>query len=148
MQITKAFLLHIDEVTFLFEAYRAFYNMTPDQEKARLFIKDRIKNEDSVIFLAKTDDGTAVGFTQLYPLFSSTRMTKWWLLNDLFVLPEHRGQGISITLINAAKDLCRKTGAGGLSLETMKTNTIGNTLYPKTGFKLDEENNYYTWECE
>jgi ribosomal protein S18 acetylase RimI-like enzyme len=49
-------------------------------------------------------------------------------------------------LIEAAKTLCRETNSCGLVLETAKTNIIGNALYPKTGFQLDIEHNYYFWE--
>jgi len=67
-----------------------------------------------------------------------------WLLNDLYIHEEHRGRGHSKSLIDKAKDLCRKTGACGVLLETEKSNAIGNKLYPSTGFIL-EENNFYFW---
>ena len=73
-------------------------------------------------------------------------MNKLWLLNDLFVSEKFRGKGVSVLLIEEAKKLCKKTNACGLILETAKTNEIGNSLYPKTGFLLDLEHNYYSWE--
>ena len=87
-----------------------------------------------------------MGFVQLYPIFSSTRMKRLWLLNDLFVQPEYRGKGISIALINEAKNLCRRTGSCGMILETAKDNSIGNNLYIRTGFLPDRDHNYYEWE--
>lgn len=72
-------------------------------------------------------------------------MKKLWLLNDLFVNPEFRGLGISVALIDEAKALCRRTNACGLSLETAKTNHIGNPLYLKTGFVLNDAHNFYDW---
>ena len=69
-------------------------------------------------------------------------MKKLWLLNDLYVEEEYRQKGISIALIDKAKELCRETGACQLSLETSKTNMVGNNLYPKTGFQLDTEANF------
>lgn len=145
MKIVKATLEHLDQLVSLFDAYRVWYRMDSDKETAHSFLGNRIKNDDSQIFLAMTDDGKAVGFTQLYPLFSSTRMKPMWLLNDLFVAPEYRGKGISKKLIDRAKDLARTTNAAGVSLETEKNNHIGNQLYPKTGFELDDHN-FYFWE--
>jgi ribosomal protein S18 acetylase RimI-like enzyme len=72
-------------------------------------------------------------------------MKKLWLLNDLFVHPNFRGLNISNALINEAKNLSKNTLAAGLILETAKTNTIGNLLYPKCGFELDNEHNFYSW---
>ena len=87
-----------------------------------------------------------VGFVQLYPIFSSTRMQRLWLLNDLYVEKIYKGKGISKQLIEISKSLCKQTNACGLILETAKTNIVGNELYPKVGFSLDKEHNYYFWD--
>jgi GNAT superfamily N-acetyltransferase len=144
MEIVKAKLEHLDQLVNLFDAYRVWYRMESDKNTAKSFLADRIKNEESIVYLALDDEGQAVGFTQLFPLFSSTRMKRLWLLNDLFVDPNYRGQGISKMLIDQAKDLARKTKAAGVSLETEKSNDIGNQLYPSTGFELDDHN-FYFW---
>jgi GNAT superfamily N-acetyltransferase len=145
MKIVKATLDHLDQLVSLFDAYRVWYQMDSDKETAKSFLSNRIKNSESVIFLALTDDGKAVGFTQLYPLFSSVRMKPTWLLNDLFVASEYRGKGISKQLIDRAKGLARATQSVGVTLETEKSNTIGNQLYPRMGFELDDHN-FYFWE--
>ncbi len=129
----------------LFNAYRVFYGMTSDNNGAKAFLSARIKNDESVIYVSESTDSILTGFAQLYPLFSSTRMKKLWLLNDLFVHPDFRGQGYSVALIDCAKELAITTQSAGLMLETSKTNIIGNNLYLKTGFELDENHNYYSW---
>ncbi|NOQ73106.1 MAG: GNAT family N-acetyltransferase [Crocinitomix sp.] len=132
-------------VAELFDLYRVFYNKKADFKSAEKFIAERIKNDDSEIFVAENENNKLVGFVQLYPLFSSTKMQKLWLLNDLFVNPEFRSKGVSIGLIEKAKRLVESTNACGMFLETGKSNLIGNNLYPKTGFKLNEASNYYEW---
>jgi ribosomal protein S18 acetylase RimI-like enzyme len=144
--IKKATIQDLTAVVELFDKYRVFYEKASDKVTAANFLSQRLKQEDSQIFVAETDTLELVGFVQLYPLFSSTRMRKLWLLNDLFIDQEYRGRGISKQLIDAAKDLCIKTDACGLILETAKTNTIGNELYPRTGFTLDNDHNYYSWD--
>lgn len=137
---------HLEPLVKLFDAYRVFYRKEPDPGGARTFLRDRLQNGDSNIYLA-FDEATATycGFVQLYPLFSSTRMCRLWLLNDLYVAPEYRGRGISRQLIERSKDLARETDAAGLMLETEKSNHIGNQLYPATDFELDKDHNYYFW---
>ncbi len=142
--IRLATLQDLESLTLIFEKYRDFYKKQGDYEGAKSFLKERISNNESVIYIAEAD-GKTIGFTQLYPLFSSTRMKKLWLLNDLYVEEEYHQKGISIALIDKAKELCRETGACQLSLETSKTNMVGNNLYPKTGFQLDTEANFYYW---
>lgn len=137
----------LESLTFLFNEYRLFYKKETDLQGCRRFIAERIANNESVIFVAENSDLIIVGFVQLYPLFSSTRLKRLWLLNDLFIQPEFRSKGISTALINASKTLCLQTGGCGILLETAKDNVIGNNLYRKTGFSLDSGHHYYEWEA-
>ena len=98
--------------------------------------------------MAENDEQKLAGFVQLYPLFSSTRMKKLWLLNDLFVNSKFRKKGVSIGLIEKAKELVIKSNACGMFLETEKSNLVGNNLYPKTGFALNKDSNFYEWSAE
>ncbi|MBO6792701.1 MAG: GNAT family N-acetyltransferase [Balneolaceae bacterium] len=142
--IKKADLKQLDALNDLFDQYRRFYKKPSDLEASKAFLKERIEKSESEIFMAWEGE-TATGFVQLFPLFSSTRMARYWLLNDLFVAPEHRGKGVSKALIERAKDLCRETKACGMYLETSKDNHIGNQLYPATDFKLMDSVNFYEW---
>jgi GNAT superfamily N-acetyltransferase len=147
MEVRKATIDHLDELAVLFNGYRIFYEKESDIENARQFLKERLTKNESEIFVSF--GGTVMtGFTQLYPLFSSTRMKKFWLLNDLFVDEKFRGQGFSIALMDRAKEFCRQSGSCGFMLETAKTNVIGNQLYQKMGLVLDTEHNVYTWEVK
>ncbi len=145
MNIRKANIHDIAQLSILFDAYRVFYEKESNVELAKIFLSDRINNHESEIFVAENEDKKLVGFVQLYPIFSSTRMKRLWLLNDLFVDETQRSKGISVALMDAAKDLCKTTNSCGMILETAKTNIIGNNLYPKTGFELDNEHHYYSW---
>jgi len=51
-------------------------------------------------------------------------MKRYWLLNDLFVHENYRGKGFSKQLIEKAKEIAKSTDAGGILLETGKTNDI------------------------
>lgn len=144
MKIFQATTSHIDQVVDLFDAYRVWYRKPSDKATAKAFLLERMYAKESVIYVCENEDKKLVGFTQLYPIFSSTRMQRMWLLNDLFVHSEHRGKGISKALIEKAKDLARSNNAAGILLETEKSNDIGNRLYPSVGFEL-EGNNFYFW---
>lgn len=147
MIIRKANQTDLPQLAELFDAYRVFYGKSSDLSKAEGFLRERMKNYESVIFVA-ANDRYLTGFVQLYPLFSSTRLKRLWLLNDLYVKETERGGGISVQLINACKQHCHHTNACGLILETAKSNHIGNMLYPKAGFMLDEAHNYYSWDTD
>ena len=96
----------------LFDAYRVFYSQPSDPARARDFLRERMGAGESVVLLAMLD-GRAAGFTQLYPLFSSVRTARLWLLNDLFVDPAARRRGVAQALMHAAADFARGEGAAG-----------------------------------
>ncbi|MCW3464455.1 GNAT family N-acetyltransferase [Chitinophaga nivalis] len=142
MKAIRATELHLNEVAVLFDAYRSFYDQAPDYKGALAFIGERIALQDSVIFVAMEGD-EIVGFTQLYPIFTSVGMKRGWLLNDLYVLESHRGKGAGRTLIDAAAAHGRDTQAAWLMLQTYMTNTGAQALYEATGFKKDTDSYYY-----
>lgn len=137
MNIVLANTDHLADVAMLFDHYRVFYHQLSNVHAAEQFIADRFRNQDSTIFLA-IDEDSGVGFTQLYPSFSSVSMGRVWILNDLFVLPSHRQQGIATQLIQTAADYGRETGAIRLVLATEKTNTAAQALYDSLGYQLDQ----------
>ncbi|WP_078380602.1 GNAT family N-acetyltransferase [Sutcliffiella halmapala] len=141
MTIHKATLDQLEELGALFDLYRVFYEQQTDIEGAKGFLKERIMNEESVIFLA-FDNGIAVGFTQLYPTFSSVKMKRTWVLNDLFVNEKARGKGFGEKLVNEAIAFANETGASGVLLETAQDNVNAQRLYEKIGF-VKEENYFY-----
>lgn len=145
MEIRNVNIKDLEQLAKLFDAYRVFYRKDSNIDAATLFLNERIINKDSEIFVCENNEGKLLAFVQLYPLFSSTKMKKLWLLNDLYVDKQFRGKSISTMLIKRAKALVVETSACGMFLETEKSNIIGNNLYPKTGFKLNNDSNYYEW---
>ena len=126
----------------LFDAYRVFYEQAPDPDLARRFLGERLEREESVVFVA-LGSHLAVGFTQLYPLFSSVSARRRWLLNDLYVAPEARGRGVGGMLLETARQFAVETGAGGLDLATAPDNTSAQRLYESTGWKKDTFLHHY-----
>ena len=136
MDVIQATELHTNEVAVLFDAYRMYYDQAPDFKGALDFITQRIAQKDSVIFVALLD-AEIIGFTQLYPIFTSLGMKRGWLLNDLYVLEEHRGMGAGKALLDKAAAYGKSTNAAWLMLQTYIANTRAQKLYKKEGFKND-----------
>ena len=145
MTITQANIEHLKDLVPLFNDYRIFYKQESNEELASQFLKVRIQNNESVIFIAYLNN-EAVGFTQLYPLFSSVSMKPMYLLNDLFVKSNYRGKGIGEALINKAKALCETQKNKGLALQTSADNPA-QKIYERLGFIKDHDL-YYYWTRE
>jgi len=136
MTVRRAALADLDLLVPLFDAYRQFYRQPSDAEGARAFLQTRLERNESVIFLALQEQ-RAIGFTQLYPSFSSGAMARVFLLNDLFVTPHARRQGAASTLLKAAAEHGHRAGAIRLVLSTEVTNTAAQALYERTGWVRD-----------
>ncbi|MGN6619356.1 MAG: GNAT family N-acetyltransferase [Ilyomonas sp.] len=131
----------------LFDKYRVFYKQKSDIELAKCFIQTRLDNNESIIFVALVDDvSEPVGFTQLYPEYSSVRAIKNWILNDLYVDKEYRKQGIGEKLIKTAMSFAKENNANFVQLSTAIDNYTAQSLYEKIGFeKQDPETDFYTY---
>ena len=134
--ISRAGPADLDALAALFDAYRQFYEQPSDLPRARQWLRERLRFGESMVLVAKRG-GIAVGFTQLYPMFSSVRTAKTWILNDLYVDPAARRGGIARNLLDAAAKYAREDGAAGISLETTQDNAAARALYRAAGWNED-----------
>jgi GNAT superfamily N-acetyltransferase len=133
LQIKQAGVADVNIVAPLFNDYRVFYKQAGDIAAAVNFLNERLSKNQSTVFIAFAN-GEAVGFTQLYPVFSSVSLKPALLLNDLYVSQKARQQGIAAALLNRAKDYGKQNGAGWLLLETAADNFKAQSVYEKNGW--------------
>ncbi len=119
----------------LVEAYRDFYKQAPS-DKTLAYLSERLANNEAIVYLALVN-GVAAGFTMIYPTFSTVSLSQIWLLNDLFVTPESRGNGIASTLMQTVEDAAREAGATRVFLRTANDNTAAQALYEGRGWVQD-----------
>ena len=127
----------LDALAVLFDAYRGFYGQPSDVARARDWLRTRMRVGESVVLVAERGGGI-VGFTQLYPMFSSVRTARSWILNDLFVAEAARRGGVARALLDAAVEFARASGAAGISLETTRDNASARALYRAAGWSEDD----------
>lgn len=137
-QIRQATVHDLDALVPLFDGYRQFYLQPSDLLRARTFLSERFAHHESLIFIACDAQGNGLGFTQLYPLFSSVRAARIYLLNDLFVASNARRRGVASALLTASADHARALGAASLSLSTAMDNTPAQALYESLGWRRDQ----------
>ena len=136
LAITRAGPADLDALSVLFDGYRQFYGQPSDLPRARDWLRSRLRVGESVVLVAKRGEKT-VGFAQLYPMFSSVRTARTWILNDLFVDSAARRGGVARALLDAAAAFARENGAAGISLETTRDNDAARALYRAAGWNED-----------
>jgi len=132
----------LEQTVVLFDLYRQFYKQPTDIPATTAFISRRLNSSDS--FLIGAFDGrTEIGFTQLYPSFSSVLMKKKLILNDMYVLNAYRRTGVAKLLLRTAEDLAVELEAAGLVLATQKENQMARKLYETQGWVEESVFVYY-----
>ena len=143
MKIIRANLNHLDVLSHLFDQYRQFYDQEADFTGCRSYIRQRLANDESIIFMAQTDEGETIGFTQLYGSFCSVDMRKILYLYDLYVVPTARRSGVGTGLMTVAKEYAETYGASRVTLQTAHDNAPAQALYESLGYV--RETHFYTY---
>jgi len=137
MNIKNISMEELDDLVMLFDQYMVFYKQPTAPNKYREYLSERLKNKEATVFIAYSSEKEPVGFVLNYHSFSSVSLGKIIVLNDLFVAPAHRKQGIANRLINCSIDLARRTGSIRVDLSTAGDNLSAQSLYEKIGFIKD-----------
>lgn len=132
--VRKATREDIEALTVLFDLYRVYYHQPSNIAAGKKYLLDRMEKEESVVFVAEQGKDL-VGFTQLYPIFSSVSLQRTWLLNDLYVHGAARKQGVAVQLLNAARAHGVETDSKWLLLQTQNDNYAAQSVYEKNGWQ-------------
>lgn len=138
MQIIRATLEQLEQLTPLVDAYRQFYKQPSDPNAVRVYLQERLVNGECVVFMA-FEGQEALGFTLLYHHWTTVALGHVWLLNDLFTKPAVRRKGVGEALLNHAADFAKADGAKRIWLRTAVDNFTAQALYEKVGYKRDEQ---------
>jgi len=146
IKIIKAEQKHIKEVGILFDLYRQFYKYDSNLIESTNYIKDRINNNESTIFIAINDADEAIGFVQLYETFGSLDLGKIIILYDLYVKEDHRKNNIGRKLMIKSHEYAKKINVKRIQLSTATDNFISQSLYESLGYVKDID--FYTYDFE
>ncbi|WP_216825383.1 N-acetyltransferase [Kiloniella sp. EL199] len=143
IEILQADTQTIHKVVECFDLYRQFYGQESDLKACEDFLSARQASSESVVFYAQDSERDILGFTQIYPTFSSVSLRRDLILNDLFVHEKARGQGVARKLLTAARDHGEKVNSKGILLETDILNAKAQALYESFGFERETDHYFY-----
>jgi ribosomal protein S18 acetylase RimI-like enzyme len=108
-----------------------FEEPSPGTEALEGRYEEQIRNKDMIVLLV--GDGPD-GFAQLRfrPWVYSAGLHSY--LEELYVVPRVRGNGLGRALLEAAIETARKEGAEQIELGTSETDTAARALYESAGF--------------
>ena len=127
-----------DEWRALWKSYLAFYNTTVSQDVYELTFRRLIERQTSqqMAFLAEKDD-QLVGLVHYIRHPHNWKLEHVIYLQDLFALPEVRGQGVGRALIEAVYDAADKMGCPSVYWLTQENNETARRLYDRVATVSD-----------
>ena len=134
----RANIEDVETIAPLFDSYRQFYEQEPNLTFASQFIKARLTNKESIIFIAEDQAQNALGFCQIYPSFCSVIGAPIYVLSDLFVSSDARKSGIGRLLLEQARLQAKENNIPRMDLTTAKTNLTAQSLYESLGWVRDD----------
>ena len=130
MQIETVTAQTFERVLPLIADYQRFYKAEPDEARNRAHFRRLLDDHDAGIqFVVLDEAGHALGFATLYFPLGSVTPGLACLMNDLFVVPETRGQGIGRALILHCLSYAKARGFPKIHWQTALDNQIAQRLY-------------------
>jgi GNAT superfamily N-acetyltransferase len=135
----------LDVLLPLMRGYCDFYEVSPSDEAllalSRALIED--PEREGIQFLARDDEGRAVGFATVFWSWSTTDAARLGVMNDLFVSSDARGGGYADALIERCLEECRRHGATRLSWQTAPDNLRAQAVYDRVGGHREQWVDYW-----
>jgi GNAT superfamily N-acetyltransferase len=109
----------------------------PPLNKLKGLIQMLLEGKEGVQFVAEKD-GRIVGFATLYFTYSSTRVSKIVIMNDLYVVEEMRGTSVAEKLFQACLAYKNENHYAAMVWETAQDNKRAQRFYEKMGGELGD----------
>jgi ribosomal protein S18 acetylase RimI-like enzyme len=134
--VRRADVADAEDVGRLLHDFNTEYDdYTPGPEAVGKRIRELLASGDVTVLIGGPGpDGLAV--LRFRPSLWSETLDCY--LEELYVVPDRRGQGLGQALMEAAMETAREEGAGYMDLGTAETDTAARALYEKLGFSNTE----------
>ncbi|HEY0798237.1 MAG TPA: GNAT family N-acetyltransferase [Candidatus Baltobacteraceae bacterium] len=121
----------------LFDVYRQTFGYPSERTNALAYIRGCVSGGEVPVFTAYSESRLQepLGFTILYPTFSSILMQRTWQMQDLFVIEGARRRGIARALVENAIKFARQQGADEFTLLSRVESEPAAALFASLGFE-------------
>ena len=122
----------------LMVAYCEFYGAAPGADSLLALGRTLLGDPERHGLQLIARRGPALGFATLYWTWSTLRAARVAVMNDIYVVPEARGEGVGVALIDACRERCRERGMSRLEWRTAPSNVQAQRLYDSVGAQRSE----------
>jgi ribosomal protein S18 acetylase RimI-like enzyme len=133
-------------VATLFDEYRQAFGYASSRAAGLEYIRGCVAGGEVAVFTACYESRLLepLGFTMLYPSFSSVQLRRTWQMQDIFVVPRARRCGIARALMEHVIKFARQQGAQHITLLSRIENGPASSLFSSLGFEPYEYDREYS----
>jgi GNAT superfamily N-acetyltransferase len=133
---------NLEELLPVIQQYQSFYGVEnlSDDTNRKFFSQFDEHSQEGCVFVYRAG-GVVAGFATIYFSYASTLAAKVAILNDLFTLPDYRGNGIARKLIEHSRLHASEKGAVRLQWLTAPDNRQAQAVYDALQASSS------TWRC-
>src|SRR5205823_2097477 len=135
----------IDRLLPLMQDFYFFERLTYDEDRLRRLLADLSKNGNLGRFILFEESQQLVGYMVLGFGFSLEFHGRDCFIDEFYVRPERRGQGIGEAAVDFAIQTCRAVGIKAMHLEADHFNARGHEFYKRLGFKDHDRHLMTRW---
>ena len=134
LEITVGDVRHTEEIA-RFQVAMAMESegLALDYERVRKGVEAVLDDEAKGRYIIARIGGEVVGCLMITREWSDWNSCWYWWIQSVYVLPEHRGQGIYKAMYNKVLDLAKTARVSQIRLYVDKENTTAQMVYQKLG---------------
>ena len=118
-----------------FEKLLAWCDVTEDDLHTAIF-----GEKSFVQSLVALSDGRYIGYALFYPTFKSFRGERSIFLEDLYVTPDMRGNGLGFVMLREVAKYAKEQGCVRMDWQALKWNAPAVKFYENLGAEYNDEN--------
>lgn len=128
----------LDDLVGLLIAFRDYLGQSrPSAAEFRDSLRILLKDPDTEFLMARNFDGTPLGYAQVRYRYSAWIPGLGAEIEDLFVLPFARRQGVGLELAESVTGRARQRSCRVIGLNTNERNEAALSLYQRLGFTAE-----------
>ncbi len=131
----------IAAIVILIREFAEFENLSEWCEVTEVNLQEAIFGKKSFVqALVAMADNRYVGYALFFPVFKSFRGERSVFLEDLYVTPDLRGQGLGFVMLREVAKYAQEQGFARLDWQALKWNEAAIEFYKNLGAESDDEN--------
>ena len=128
-------------IAILIREFAEFEKLSAWCEVTEANLQEAIFGKKSFVqALVAMADNRYVGYALFFPVFKSFRGERSVFLEDLYVMPDLRGQGLGFVMLREIAKYAQEQGFARLDWQALKWNEVAIEFYKNLGAESDDEN--------